>query len=182
MARFEDEQDDYYELDLMMQDWPEQLRDELHMYQANKYLEFKNFYLGLINGMEDRAQLGAASGDLQRPESELQEEDILHEQQERERLAREVEEMQIELEKQMMNEKDALLREKEERLNRIQEKCEVKMTDGERKSEMKIGSERADLKQQLEAQHQLELQAIKVKYNGKVEVEKMKIQNDTSVL
>ena len=61
--------------------------------------------------------------------------------------------MQIELEKQMMNEKDALLREKEERLNRIQEKCEVKMTDGERKSEMKIGSERADLKQQLEAQH-----------------------------
>ena len=34
------------------------------MYQANKYLEFKNFYLGLINGMEDRAQLGAASGDL----------------------------------------------------------------------------------------------------------------------
>ena len=27
MSRFEDDQDDYYELDLMMQGWPEQLRD-----------------------------------------------------------------------------------------------------------------------------------------------------------
>ncbi len=67
----------------MMQEWPEQLRDALHMYQASKHLEFKNFYLGLINGMEDRAQLGART--LQRPESELQEdEDPLNEQQERE--------------------------------------------------------------------------------------------------
>lgn len=63
------EEDDYYEMDLLLQDCPEQLRDALHMYQASKHLEFKNFYLGLINGMEDRAQLASA----ERPESEMQE-------------------------------------------------------------------------------------------------------------
>lgn len=53
----------------------------------------------------------------------------------------------------MLAEKSELLGDKEERLNKVHEKCEHKLSEAERKSDMKVGNERADLKQQLEAQH-----------------------------